>query len=560
MLCNICNSILSSSYYLYFLIIIKMKNNYLLAILIALIFTDCITAQEQFTVQIEPLTIANAPSIHSFSWAKTSDGKWLVTGGRIDGLHQRQPNSAFLESSNNKDVFLIDPVANQTWSTSLSVLPASIFEQLQSTNQEFTQRNNTLYIIGGYGFSATQNDHITYSNLTAIDVDGLAAAIINGTSITSYFRQITDTNLAVTGGQLGMLNNVFYLCGGQYFEGSYNPQGPDFGPGFIQSYTDEIKKFEINDDGTNISIANYSAINDTNNLHRRDYNMAPQIFPNGDQGFTMFSGVFQHTADLPWLNTVDVFPATYSVNNNFTQYLNQYHSAKVPVFDAVNNTMHTLFFGGMSQYKLDIDGNLIQDDNVPFVKTISKVSRLSDGSMVETSLGIEMPTLLGSGAEFIPINDAVIIPDGDIVEINNLQEGLTLVGYIYGGIESTLENIFFINDGTQSSASNLAFKVFINKSALSVDEFILEGDSVYNIEIYPNPSKDIFKIDVFIPDTNKHFIEVTDMLGRQIKYFQINKPTGRHTINLDLSDVSSGEYIVSVKGNSYSTKKNIIKI
>ena len=94
-----------------------------------------ITAQEQFTVQIEPLTITNAPNVHSFSWGKTSDGKWVITGGRIDGLHQRQPFASFLENDNNKSVYIIDPNTNQTWSTSLSVLSASIFEQLQSTNQ-----------------------------------------------------------------------------------------------------------------------------------------------------------------------------------------------------------------------------------------------------------------------------------------------------------------------------------------------------------------------------------------------------------------------------------------
>ena len=203
-------------------------------------FFNSAHSQEEFTVLIEPISIANAPSVHSYSWGKTSDGKWVIIGGRIDGLHRRQPFAAFLENDNNKSVYIIDPVVNQTWSKSLSVLQSSIFEQLQSTNQEFYQKENTLYIIGGYGFSATQNDHITYDKLTAIDIDGLANAVINSTTILPYFRQITDSNLAVTGGQLGLLNDIFYLCGGQYFEGRYNPMGPNNGPGFIQNYTEEI--------------------------------------------------------------------------------------------------------------------------------------------------------------------------------------------------------------------------------------------------------------------------------------------------------------------------------
>lgn len=528
-------------------------------LLTLLVFVNAF-AQDQFTVQIEPLTITDSPNVHSFSWGKTSDGKWVILGGRIEGLHQRQPFAAFQENYNNKSVYVIDPLANQTWSTSISVLTAALFEQLQSTNQEFHQRDNTLYIIGGYGFSATQNDHITYNKLTAIDIDGLANAVINNTSITSFFRQISDANLAVTGGHLGYLNDVFYLCGGQYFEGRYNPQGPNNGPGFIQNYTDEIRTFEIIDDGINLSIANYSAQNDTNNLHRRDYNMSPQIFPDGTSGFTMFSGVFQHNVNLPWLNTVDVTASGYTVNNEFNQLLSQYHSAKIPIYDANNNVMHTLFFGGMSQYKLDVDNNLVQDDNVPFVKTISKVSRFSDGYMSESFFDIKMPTFLGSGAEFMPLNGNSNYLTNEIVDINNLPEGVTQVGYIFGGIESTQENIFFINDGTQSSASNQAFKVFINKTRLSVDEVVLTPNNIYNLKVYPNPSNGIFSIDVFIPNTDKSTLVVFDFLGKKVKEEDVENTIGLQTIPVDLTKMASGEYIILFKNKTNVIENKIIRL
>jgi hypothetical protein len=536
-----------------------MKIKIVLSFLLSIIIVGTSLSQDEFTVRIEPLVIANAPSVHSFSWGKATDGKWIILGGRIDGLHRRQPFAAFLENDNNKNVFVVDPVSNQTWSASLSVLPAALFEQLQSTNQEFIQRGNTLYTIGGYGYSATQNDHITHNKLTAIDVNGLANAVINNTNITSYFRQISDINLAVTGGHLGLLNDVFYLCGGQYFEGRYNPMGPNNGPGFIQSYTDEIRTFEISDDGTNLSILNYTAQNDTNNLHRRDYNMAPQIFPDGTSGFTMFSGVFQLTANLPWLNSVDITASGYTVNNTFNQYLSQYHSAKVPMYDSSNNVMHTLFFGGMSQYKLDANNNLIQDNNVPFVKTISKVSRFSDGSMVESSLGIEMPAFLGSGAEFIPVNNNSNYLTDEIVDLNNLPEGETLIGYIFGGIESTQENIFFINNGTQSSASNLAFKVFINKSALSVNDVELNANNIYNLKVYPNPSKGDFWVEVFIPNTQKSNLKVYDLLGKEVLSIDIEGSIGIQKIPVSLNNMTSGEYILVFKNSENSVEKQLIK-
>ena len=441
-----------------------MKLNIYFSFFIALFIMSCNTAQEQFSIKIEPFTITDAPGVQSYSWGKTSDGKWLILGGRIEGLHKMRPFEAFRQNENNKIVFLIDPENNKTWGADLSVLPSSIFEQLQATNQEFHQRGNTLYVIGGYGYSETAKDHITYNNLTAIDIDGLANAIINKTSITSFFRQLSDDNLAVTGGQLGYLNDEFYLCGGQYFEGRYNPMGPNHGPGFIQNYTDEIRKFQINDDGINLSIANYSAEKDIDNLHRRDYNMVPQIFPNGEQGFTMFSGVFQHNVNLPWLNSVDITAKGYKVNDEFNQHLSQYHNAKVAVFDSKKNEMYTIFFGGMSQFQFNENDELAQDDEVPFVKTISMIIRYEDGKMIEKDLGVKMPGFLGSGAEFIPVENKNMYLENGIVNFNDLKKGSNLVGYIYGGIESTKEHIFFNNNGSQSKASNKVFKVYIYKN------------------------------------------------------------------------------------------------
>lgn len=536
-----------------------MKNVYLVAAVFLLVFKSGF-AQDSFTVQITPRTINNAPNVHSFSWGKTSNGKWVILGGRIDGLHQRQPFASFLENDNNKNVYVVDPISNQTWSTSINVLPAPLFEQLQSTNQEFTQRGNTLYIIGGYGYSATLNDHITYDKLTAVDIDGLANAVINNSNIGTYFRQLSNMNLAVTGGHLGLLNNLFYLCGGQYFEGRYNPMGPNNGPGFIQNYTNEIRTFNINDDGVNLSIANYTAQNDAANLHRRDYNMAPQIFPNGTHGFTMFSGVFQHNVNLPWLNSVDVTPSGYTVNNTFNQYLSQYHNAKIPLYDTTSNVMHTLFFGGMSQYKLDTNGNLIQDSSVPFVKTISKVSRFSDGSMVESSLGIEMPTFLGTGAEFIPFNNNSNYLTEEIVNLNNLPNTSTLVGYVFGGIESTQKNIFFINNGTQSSASNLVFEVYITKTTLNTDDVALEPNNIFNMNVYPNPSNGLFRVEFFMPNTQKSELSIYDLTGKKIKEIPVEPSIGLKTISLDISQLSSGTYLLKLKNNQSLVEKKLIKL
>lgn len=512
---------------------------------------------QDFEIELEPFSIADAPGVHSFTVGVDSLGRWLVLGGRIDGLHQRQPFAAFLANDNNTNAFVIDPENEQVWSTSLSSLPTSIFEQLQSTNQEFYQRGNELYIIGGYGYSLTKNDHITYANLTAVDVNGVTNAIINEETISTFFRQISYPKLAVTGGYLGYLDSVFYLAGGQYFEGRYNPMGPNHGPGFIQEYTDAIRKFKIEDDGNTLSIVDFSEEVDADNLHRRDYNMVPQFFPNGDSGFTMFSGVFQQDVDLPFLNSVDIYPSGYMVNNDFNQYLSQYHSARLPIFDEENNVMHTVFFGGMSQFNLDDNGNLVEDENIPFVKTISQVTRLSNGEMEEVKLNIEMPTLVGSGAEFIPHPDATFIAE-EILALDNISQQKTLVGYIYGGIESSQENIFFINKGTQSFASNVVFKVFIKKTITSTKNLKVQNGNVFKINIFPNPADSQVVIAYENPNAGKIKIEMSNANGQIIKtIFQGETSEGSQKVLFELPDIADGMYFISVENEFYKNVKTI---
>lgn len=512
----------------------------------------------EFTIEMEALTIPNAPGVHSYSWGLTSDQKWVILGGRVDGLHQRQPFAAFLEQDNNKSVYVIDPIAEQVWGADLSVLSTSLFEQLQSTNQQFHQVDTMLYITGGYGYSSIMADHITHPNLAAVSLDQLADAVISGSSITPYFRQISDTRLKVTGGQMGYLNDVFYLVGGNLFDGRYNPQGPGFGPGFIQVYTNDIRAFKIADDGVNLSITDYAATHDTINLHRRDYNMVPQIFPNGTQGFTAFTGVFDYN-DLPYLNTVDITPTTYSVNNTFQQYLSQYQSAKLPVYDAAANTMHTVFFGGLSQFTLNASGNLVEDTNVPFVKTISRVTRDPNGDMQEVELSyIEMPVLVGAGSDFIPVDSLYI--DHHILDLASVPPTKTHVGYIYGGIQSSAANIFFTNDGSQSFASNTIFKVFINQSVTGLEETTIFGNNVFNLSAYPNPADREINVDFFSSTNQDVFLTITAEDGRSVLRNSLTvQDIGTQTFSVDISELPSGIYFLSISNGITSDAVSFVK-
>lgn len=508
-----------------------------------------------FQVSLEEMSIPGMAGVQSFVHAQYN-GKWVLIGGRTDGLHQRQPFASFAAAENNTMVHIVDPVAGQVWSASLSVLPVSLYEQLQSTNMEFEQIDSVLYIIGGYGYSATSGNHITYDKLTAVDLPGLMFAVINGGSITGSFRQISHPAMAVTGGYLGHLGNRFYLAGGQEFIGRYNPMGPNHGPGFIQNYVNAIRSFEIMDDGQTLSIQNYSEWLDTANLHRRDYNMTYQVFPDGRKGYTMFSGVFQYSGDIPWLNTVDFTDTGYAVIPGFNQYLNQYHTANMPVYDGAGNSMSTIFFGGMSRYTLDATGNLIDDINVPFVNTMSKVTRFHDGSLQEFKIG-EMPALLGSGAEFLAV-DAGFADEYGMIHLDSLSNQKTHVGYVAGGIESTAGNIFFINTGTQSDATTRVFKVFITKNAVGSSE-LMDGEEFFTSEVYPNPAGSSVQLSLTLPHRADVEVEMIDTKGLFIRKIHSGNIYSSQDFQVELSDLPGGVYFFKISSGEFQETLSFVK-
>ena len=533
----------------------------LIVLFATLLFYSTLNAQiPPFSISIEPLNITGLSGIQSYAFAQDS-GKWLIIGGRLDGLHQRQPFASFDIAGHNNQLIVVDPLTQQKWTAPLSALPTSIKEQLSSTNMEFFQEGDYLYCIGGYGYSATAVDHTTYPNLTAIKVSDVIQGVINGTVSSAHFRQITDPKFQVTGGSLKKINGNFYLLGGQKFIGRYNPMGPNNGPGFIQEYTNSVRKFSLSDNGTTITVTHLPSHTDSTNLHRRDYNAEAQILPNGEEAITMFSGVFQQAADLPFLNSVTVDSANYSVNNAFQQYYNHYHCPTIPIYSESTKEMHTVFFGGIAQY-YDNAGTLVQDNNVPFVNTIARVTRDSSGAMAEYKLPIEMPALLGSGAEFIP-NENFPHFNNEVFKLDSLQTDSVLIGYIYGGISSTAANIFFINNGTQSSASSQIFKVYLKRPITSsIDELNASSTSSLNLITYPNPNEGELNLEFTLRKKDDVTISITDAKGALVSQFILNDvAAGRsqHTTEIDTL-LKGGIYFLTFEtSESKVTRKLILR-
>ncbi len=491
-----------------------------------------------FSISLVEVSVSGFPGVQSFAWGKSSDGKWLIIGGRRDGLHPPQPFNAFQPTYDNYDLIVVDPVTGQVWTYPVSSLPYPFSEQLRSTNMQFYQVGDRLYITGGYGYSPTEDEHITYPYLTALDVDSVVNAIVNGGDPSRFFRYVFDSLFAVTGGQMGYMDGKFYLAGGQYFYGRYTFSGM----GFIQKYTNAVRVFSVTDDGTGLGFTPLGEFYDSIALHRRDYSMVPQIFPEDRSfGYTMFTGVFRYDANLPWLDIVDVRPSGHYPVPGFYQLLSHYHSARLPIYDSTNNEMHTIFFGGIAQFYYDpVGDSLIEDTLVPFVKTVSKVTRRSDGTIYESVLSLEMPGYLGAGAELIPTNEAFW--EHEILMLDRLPEGVSLVGYIVGGIESNAPNVFFDDPLTNSWASSRIFKVYVTKGeSISVDERLVEHGFITEFKYTLTGKRLILKVGT----SGDLRIGAYDVSGKRLlqRYMDVK---GRVEMEIDLTEFPAGVYLFDV--------------
>ncbi|MBI1192488.1 MAG: T9SS type A sorting domain-containing protein [Bacteroidetes bacterium] len=507
-----------------------------------------------FALSLETQLLPGLPGLQSYAMG-THEGLWLLLGGRLDGLHRRQPWASFDQAGHNTNAWVLNPETGQLWSRALNELPSDIAEQLSATNPCFQQEGEMLYWVGGYGYSASADAHLTYPALLVIDVPGFIQAVQDGTPLVAHVQRLADERFAVTGGQLHRLGTQWMLVGGHRFDGLYNPMGHAT---HVQTYTDAVRRFRLSASAGTLSVTHLSDFADAALFHRRDYNLLPQIFEDGSLGLTVFSGVFRPDVDQPFLNSTDLDTLSWSERPDFAQYLNHYHCANTALYSPGQQAMHSVFFGGIAQYTLDGSGNLIQDLDVPFVSTIARVTRLSDGSMAEHQLPISMPELLGAGAEFISVEGLPYTAPGilDLDALLAMAGGdSVLIGHIFGGIRSPEPNVFWVEDGTLSSADARIFGVWLKAGgATGLDALNTASVNSLSLQVYPNPNDGNFTVSFALDEPAEASVRVFDAKGTLLESRPLGLlSSGRQTHALSLRNPGEGMYIVELKAGGQTT-------
>jgi len=502
-----------------------------------------------FSLEILPATDVTIPGFHSFAFAENGT-RWLIIGGRTNGLHGMSSNDNFPTQYANNNIIVIDTANWQTYYGSLVNLPDTIADPLRSTNMQYYQDSNYLYMIGGFGWDSTQNRYVTFSTLSVIRVDSIIDAVISSNPIAPFIRQISDSNLTVCGGELNKLGTDYYLIFGHDFQGRYTDPPT---PLFTQVYTNQIKKFNITDNGNNISVSNFVYSTDTVNFHRRDLNVSPIVLPNGNFALEAFGGVFQYNINFPYREPITISSSATTVNNSYQQVMSQYTCAMIPLCDTLYDDMYVTFLGGLSLYDYNPTNQTVTIDSlVPFIKDVTTLTTHANGNVEETVLPVQLNGLLGSNAKFIYSNYQWTFAN-DVIDFWSLPNQRTCIGYMFGGIRASGTNLLptFVND--------TLYRIFITPD-FSISNNDLKNDFKF-LSVYPNPSEGKSKISFYLETEQDVSAEIFDLAGNKIEaVFVGNLNKGMNNLEWN-SNCSAGFYFLVLKTeNSTSTAKvSVIK-
>ena len=148
----------------------------------------------------------------------------------------------------------------------------------------------------------------------------------------------------------------------------------------------------------------------------------------------------------------------------------------------------------------------------------------------------------------------------EILDLNAIPQAKTLVGYIYGGIESSAPNIFFINDGTQSWASNVIFEVYINKSSAGLEEAILSDDVILNVNVYPNPANKKLTVDFYGARLMDYELSLADSNGKIVQKELVSvAEIGMQETVLKVGSLAPGAYTLTVFDGLHGAQVKVIK-
>lgn len=472
-----------------------------------------------YSIALETFGIDGYPGLHSFAIAGNAD-QVVLLAGRTNGLHGFAPSRqaaefpSFPEEYANNVVYVLDLVQKSLLgSAKIDDLPAPYVQQLKASNTEYLLQDGFLYIVGGYGEQPPSSAEpggglITLPFLTAIDFDALVTTITSGGALDATFAAAHMANfqhpaLAITGGDIQPLGDLFLLLYGHRFDGEYSLGG---GQAF-QEYSNSVRVFAVsasNGGGSVTLSVDYkgsdptitSGMDPDNPFHRRDLPIKLAQAADGSPRIGVYGGVFKGGRMEGYVNPIYVtadssatLGIAVNVDTTASQLLSQYDCPALQLYSASRSSMYSTFFGGMSYYYWDAANQCLKHDTVdlnkfvdglPFIDSVSTLRVDTTGTQQflhtgasfapaggipqcagentdGTPVTVDAP-YLGSESKFVPV--AGLPQHNGVLQLDQLS-GPTVIGYLIGGIASNSPYGSNPNDGV-TCASNRVYQVTLD--------------------------------------------------------------------------------------------------
>lgn len=414
-------------------------------------------------ISLVPINSVNLPSLQNMVATIDSKGRWLLMNGLTKGIHQLGQGDV------NPNIYVYDPYLDMLYSRNINStdLPQSIIKQLMSVSPVWTNYNNTLYLIGGYFNDIQNNSYVTLNTISSFNVDDITNAVVNKNSDATLqlaqFAQFSDAyeQFRVTGGEVGVINNIFYLVFGQDCEGDYCQTA--------QIYTNKIVPFIPTANLTNIKFGNtvYSPESSNSGFRRRDYKLLPYNFDGSEKLLALAGPFTPGNIAYVWTNAIDIGTDNNNnvlYNNQFlNQQANQYKDAGLSIYSPKNNVAYMITFSGLSNLYWNNNNQLIYDNTTPYGNIMDMIiykggnqinEYISNSPLYNRESSVVQ--YMGLGSEFIPVLSTYYDKRG-VLNLDKLN-GETLVGYFYGGMLSESQEIFGNNN---TYTTNQVYAVYV---------------------------------------------------------------------------------------------------
>jgi hypothetical protein len=424
-----------------------------------------------FSIKIEQAGFSLPSGLQSFVLG-TNGGKWLLLAGRINGLHGFNPNNNFPADTQNTTVFVVDPnlqtVATRSLTNQESGLTQPQIDLLSVTASQSYQSGKTLYMMGGFGIDTAMSNFTTKAYLTAINVPGLMHWVTSPSTnetAAQHIRQVYYPMFEITGGvMMEAFPHHALLVFGQDFNGTNL---------FLDgTYSGQVRQFRILNPGKHLSVVAQRPFPTTPdpNYRRAGLNVVP-IIENGRQSFVAFSGAFTPTGGI-WTVPVEISRTGISTMANptnagtFAQGMNNFNCPTLGLYSHKTGNSYTVLMGGIS-FGFFSSGVFETDTEFPFINQVTTIKRDRNGVFSQYLMNAEYPVILstesnpgnqllfGASATLIPVDGLPTYKNG-VLKYDALRKVPIVVGYIVGGIQSTMPNTVTSSD---TAASPYIFRV-----------------------------------------------------------------------------------------------------